>query len=62
MEVIEFDRRMFDNMFSRYSAKDKLILTLLEAIKDAMAKRYHLSTDTIKVALDYAEELKGGGK
>jgi len=58
MKAKESDRRMYDNDFSGYSAKDKLVLTLIEAVKDTLAKRYFLATDTLKVALDYAEELR----
>ena len=58
MEAKESDRRMYDNIFNGYSAKDKLVLTLTEIIKDIIAERYCLAIDTMKVALDYAEELK----
>ena len=58
MKAKESDRRMYDNDFSGYSAKDKLVLILTEAIKDIIAERYCLAIDTMKVALDYTEELK----
>ena len=58
MKASGFDRQMYDNIFSKYSAKDKLVLILTEAIKDIIAERYCLAIDTMKVALDYTEELK----
>ena len=52
------DRQMYDNIFGKYSAEERLILTLLEAIREVMAGRLILTLGALKVALDYTEELR----